>query len=83
MLKQKNSIKSVLQIDESQFRKAGKYGDKLISILKGREEDMTNNTLLIQTRFNYQHHSLEIQAFNFMLQSLRRDNVVAIQIVLD
>ena len=67
MIKQKNSIKSVLQIDERQFREAGKHGDLLVSILKGREEDTRDNTLLIQTRFDYQHESLEIQAFNFML----------------
>ena len=83
MLKRKNSIKSVLQIDERQFRQSGKHGDLLISILKGREEDMNDNTLLIQTRFDYQHESLEIQAFNFMLRDLRRDNIVAIQVILD
>jgi len=76
-------MKTILQINESQFRQNGKHGDMLISILKNRSEDIKGNVMLIRTNLAYNHDSKEILAFNHMLRDLRRQNIIAINVILD
>tara|TARA_R110000787_G_scaffold252084_2_gene357582 strand:- start:1034 stop:1264 length:231 start_codon:yes stop_codon:yes gene_type:complete len=76
-------MKTILQINESQFRQNGKHGDMLISILKNRSEDIKGNVMLIRTNLAYNHDSIEILAFNHMLRDLRRQNIIAINVILD
>ncbi len=75
--------KTIIQVSEEQFRNAGRHGDMLISILKEREVDIVNNKMLIRTNLSYSHPNVMIKAFNAFLQSLRRDNVIAINVILD
>jgi len=76
-------MKTILQINESQFRQNGKHGDMLISILKNRSEDIKGNVMFIRTNLAYNHDSIEILAFNHMLRDLRRQNIIAINVILD
>ena len=83
MLRQKNSLKTILQLDEKSFRLGGSHGDKLISILKQGEQRIKDNVLSIRTNLTFSHGSLEIQAFNLKLRELRQQNIVLIQVRLD
>jgi len=76
-------MKTILQVNEIQFREAGKHGDKLLSILKNRSMDIKENCLLIRTNLTFNHQSIEITAFNHYLRQLRRQNIIAINVVLD
>ena len=77
------NLKNILVVEEQAFREAGKYGDTLMSILRDREQDIKDNCLYIRTNLRFEHHSLEIAAFNEYLRMLRRQQVVGVQIRLD
>ena len=84
MLTTKNNTKSIIQVDEAQFRKVGVNGDALISILRQRDIDIKDEkTMLIRTNLTYQHQHPVINAFNSYLQMLRMSNVIAINVILD
>ncbi len=75
--------KTIIQVSEQDFRKSGKYGDKLISILKDRDMDIRNGKMYVRTNLAYNHSSSEIKVFNQVLRNLRLNNVVGINIMLD
>lgn len=75
--------KTIIQVSEQNFRESGKYGDKLISILKDRDMDIKNGRMYVRTNLAYNHPSSEIKVFNQVLRNLRMNNVVGINIMLD
>lgn len=77
------NLKNILVIEEQAFRRAGKHGGILVSILRERDSDIKDNCLYIRTNLKFEHPSLEIATFNRYLQMLRRRNIIGIQIVLD
>jgi hypothetical protein len=83
MLVSKNNSKTILQLNEESFRKAGKYGDQLISILKDKKDDIKNGVMSIRTGMKYLHQDPVMIAFNMYLQKLRMQNIVMIQVILD
>lgn len=84
LFRKNNDLKTILQLDEVDFRKSGSYGDMLISILKQREEDIKDNIMFIRTNLEYKHHHPVIQILNKFLKMIREtQNIIAIQVVLD
>ena len=77
--------KTILQVTEEDFRNAGGHGDRLMSILRENEVAINKelNSMLIRTATQFQHHSKEIASFNIALRAMRRQNVIAINILLD
>lgn len=75
--------KTIIQVSEQDFRKSGKYGDKLISILKDRDMDIGNGKMYVRTNLAYNHPSSEIRVFNQVLRNLRMNNIMGINIILD
>ena len=75
--------KTIIQVSEQSFRKSGKYGDALISILKDRDMDIKNGRMYVRTNLAYNHPSSEIKVFNQVLRNLRVNNIVGINIILD
>tara|TARA_B110001454_G_scaffold185501_1_gene181730 strand:- start:362 stop:595 length:234 start_codon:yes stop_codon:yes gene_type:complete len=75
--------KTIIQVSEQSFRKSGKYGDALISILKDRDMDIKNGRMYVRTNLAYNHSSSEIKVFNQVLRNLRMNNIVGINIILD
>ena len=82
MLNSVNNIKSILQLNEEEFREAGNHGDKLISILKD-SDDVKDKVLYIRTNRKYLHQDPVVIAFNAYLQKLRMQKTIMIQVILD
>ena len=76
-------MKTVIQIDEVDFRNVGKHGDILISTLRECEELIKNGIMTIRTNTKFDLHIPEILAFNRYLQIMKNRNIISIQIVLD
>lgn len=83
MIKKQIALKTILQVEEYQFREAGEFGDTLMGILREMDSMIKNNILTIHTALKFQHHDITISAFNILLQHMRRQNIVSIQVVLD
>lgn len=83
MLRKTNALKQILQIDECKFRKSGKYGDRLMSILRNRDEDIKDGVLSIRTNLIFNHQDPCIKAFNSQLRFMRRQGIVMVNVMLD
>lgn len=78
ILRSKDKIKTILQLHEGSFK--GNHGEKLIGVLKYM---FKTNTILIKTSEQLPQSCLEIAVLNSYLKVLRRDNIVAINIILN
>ena len=78
-----NEKKTILQLNEEQFREAGNHGDKLISILRHHQDGVKGNILTLRTDRKYLNDDPVVQAFNSYLGRLRLDNIIAIQVILE
>ena len=78
-----NKIKTIILVKEEQFRKAGRHGDELMSVLREHDEGVKDNYLTIRTNLRFNHPSNVIQAFNQYLRQLRSGGTTAIQIELE
>ena len=76
-------MQTILQIEESQFRLAGKHTDKLLSFLKDCEDLVADNVLTIRTNLEFDLNDVVVQAFNHQLKILRMQKTLMIQIKLD
>lgn len=76
-------VPTIIQVREEEFRLAGKHGDMLLSILKDRPMDIKDDRMLIRTNLIYEHPHNVIVAFNHYLAKLRKENVIAINVILD
>lgn len=75
--------REILLLEESQFRKAGIFGDQLISLLREKDDWIKDNTLTVFTNLKIVFNDPTIIAFNLFLQNLNRNNTVSIKIKLD
>jgi len=78
-----NKLKSIILLREEEFRKAGRYGDELISVLRDHDDGIKDNYLTIRTNLRFQHPSYVIQAFNHYLKKMQMSGTIAIQIELE
>ena len=76
-------MQTILQIEESQFRLAGKHTDKLLSFLKDCEDLVVDNVLTIKTNLEFDLNDVVVQAFNHQLKILRMQKTLMVQIKLD
>ena len=76
-------MKTILQLNESDFRKAGNYTDKALSYIKDCEELISENVMYIRTNLSFDLNVPEIQVFNNYLRRMNSQGTVAIQIILD
>jgi len=76
-------MKTILQINESDFRKAGKHGDSLICTIRECEELIQDNVMNIKTDLMFDLQHPEIIAFNHYLRRLRSQNIIMVQVKLD
>lgn len=76
-------MKTILQLQESDFRKAGNYTDKALSYIKELEELISENVMYIRTNLSFDLNVPEIQALNHYLRVMQSRNIIAVQIILD
>jgi hypothetical protein len=76
-------MKTILQVNESEFRIAGKHADKALSLVKDLEELISGNVLFLRTNLTFSLDTPEIQALNYYFRILRQKNIIAVQIILD
>jgi len=76
-------MKTILQVNESDFRIAGKHADKALSYIKELEELISENVMYIRTNLSFDLNVPEIQAFNHYLRVMQSQNIIAVQIILD
>tara|TARA_R110000764_G_C10820039_1_gene361480 strand:- start:63 stop:293 length:231 start_codon:yes stop_codon:yes gene_type:complete len=76
-------MQTVIQVQESEFRLAGQYTDKALSLIKECKELISNGVMFIRTSVKFDLNVPEIHALNHYLILLRRQGVVAVQIILD
>ena len=76
-------MKTILQLQESDFRKAGNYTDKALSYIKELEELISENVMYIRTNLSFDLNVPEIQALNHYLRVMQSQNIIAVQIILD
>jgi hypothetical protein len=74
---------TILQINESDFRMAGKHTDKALSFVKECRELIVNNVMTIKTNLMFDLNTPEIRVLNHYLQVLKSQNIIAVQILLD
>lgn len=76
-------MQTILQVNESDFRIAGKHTDTALSLIKECEELISENVMFIRTNLSFDLNVPEIQVLNHYLRSLRQQNIIAVQIILD
>ena len=76
-------MKTILQLQESDFRKAGNYTDKALSYIKECEELIKEDVIYIRTNLSFDLNVPEIQVLNNYLRRMNSQGTVAIQIILD
>ena len=76
-------MQTILQVNESDFRIAGKHTDKALAYIKECEELILGNVMFIRTNLLFDLNIPEIQVLNHYLRALRQQNVIAVQIILD
>ena len=76
-------MKTILQVNESDFRIAGKHTDKALSYIKECEELIKQDVIYIRTNLSFDLNVPEIQALNHYLRVMQSRNIIAIQIILD
>ena len=76
-------MNTILQLNESYFRKAGNYTDKALSYIKELEELVSENVMYIRTNLSFDLNVPEIQVFNHYLRVMRAQGIIAVQIILD
>ena len=74
---------TILQINESDFRMAGKHTDRALSYVKECKELITKNVMTIKTNLMFDLNAPEIRVLNQYLQILKSQNIIAVQILLD
>lgn len=85
MIQQRKNLKTILQLDEADFRKAGKHGDSLMSSLREAENliNKKNNTMYIPTNLEFLRGDRILIAFNFFVGKLANRGVIGINVILD
>ena len=76
-------MKTILQLQEQDFRDAGNYTDKALSYIKECEELIVDNIMTIRTNISFDLNVPEVQVLNNYLQKLRLSNTIAVQIILE
>ena len=76
-------MKTILQVNESDFRIAGKHADKALSYIKECEELVKEDVMYIRTNLIFDLNVPEIKAFNHYLRMMQSRNIIAVQIILD
>tara|TARA_R110002073_G_scaffold27337_1_gene88374 strand:+ start:7074 stop:7304 length:231 start_codon:yes stop_codon:yes gene_type:complete len=76
-------MKTVLQLNESDFRIAGKHTDKALAYIKECEELINKNVMFIRTNLSFDLNTPEIQSLNHYLRVMQSQNIIAVQILLD
>jgi hypothetical protein len=76
-------MQTVLQLNESDFRIAGKHTDKALAYIKECEELINKNVMFIRTNLSFDLNTPEIQALNHYLRVMQSQNIIAVQILLD
>ena len=76
-------MKTILQVNESEFRIAGKHTDKALSYIKECEELISGNVMFIRTNLYFDLKTPELMALNHYLKVLQAQGIIAVQIILD
>ena len=76
-------MKTILHLNESDFRIAGNHTDKALAYIKDCEELISKNVMFIRTNLSFDLSVPEIQALNHYLRIMSSQNIIAVQILLD